>query len=47
MTAYWIVYISEATLNEYKKVNINEYVPGGENWSCHVYASMVTEEVRK
>lgn len=47
MTAYWLVYISEATLNDYKKVNINDYAPGSENREGHVYASMVTEEVSK
>jgi len=31
MTAYWIVYISEATLSEYKKININEYIPDSKN----------------
>ena len=45
MTAYWIVYISEATLKEYKGVNINQYIPGAENRQGHVYGKMVTEEV--
>lgn len=47
MTAYWLVYISEPTLNNYKMININEYVPDAENRAGHVYGGMVSEEVSR
>ena len=38
-TAYWLVYISDELLNQYKKLNINEYDPSAmnKNVANHIY----------
>ena len=42
-SAYWLVYISERMLNEYKKINFNQYDPSGmqKNVTNHIYGQRI------